>query len=839
MGSSSRYGITATRLIIAICTLFAFSGCGDSRSGGSIPPTDTVIGQALLGPVCGATVSLFQANDLTREIYRTITVDSRDLNTAGTFEIPSDLLHNDTLYVVAATGGYDTDTDDNGAVDQTATPNNGSIHLAASGAQLKLGNFTINILTELVYNQIAYYLLAHYPSPNIFEEMDRCARLLLAQDINGDATIDHADLTHWRPADHATALRQGFESLAPCLAAVYNGESLAGLAKKRLSGMIDVTGITGDFQSLCIDNNRAYVTDADEGLRIIDITDRVRAAQLGSVSIPGDAMHVTVSGTYAYVAQWNIPDYKTTYSGIQVVDIADPSAPTLAGSAILPARPYALAVSSHYAYAACGTHGLQVIDISNPDSPEIGDCVNTPGVARDVILDGNVAYVADGESGLCLFDISDPATPVRLSEVETPEAASAIVVNSGVAYVLCVAQNHSGLQVINMTDPMAPVSLDYRECTPGQANAVALSGNYAYIVGGNFDPIVVDISNPAALQVSGSPTDAFDGYYFRDIHGVDGYVYAVGHSFNLFDTSMPAGIQTVGTLNISSQAVSVSGNYAYVLGQSMPWTSDGAHLLITDITDPSVPHITGRLEVAGDAAIDIANGCAYIAAGNAGVQIVDVSAPAEPTLISGMETSFEAADISVSGNYAYVAAGDSGLRIIDISNPLMPTIVGSLDTLSHASRISISGNHAFMAAWDNGLQIIDISDPYTPVWVSRVASADQTVAVSVSGNHAFLADSAAGLQVVDISDPIAPGIRGRVKTLEVAWHVGISGSYAYVADYFSGFQIIDISDHSNPVLVGYADTPGYAHDLSIAGDYAYIACGMPGLQILKIVSPYP
>ena len=46
-----------------------------------------------------------------------------------------------------------------GVIDETATQNSGTIRLVATGAELKAGAFTVNILTELTYQQVAYLLL--------------------------------------------------------------------------------------------------------------------------------------------------------------------------------------------------------------------------------------------------------------------------------------------------------------------------------------------------------------------------------------------------------------------------------------------------------------------------------------------------------------------------------------------------------------------------------------------------------------------------------------------------------------------------------------------------------
>jgi hypothetical protein len=46
--------------------------------------------------------------------------------------------------------------------------------------------------------------------------------------------------------------------------------------------------------------------------------------------------------------------------------------------------------------------------------------------------------------------------------------------------------------------------------------------------------------------------------------------------------------------------------------------------------------------------------------------------------VGGYDTSGQAWDVAVSGNYAYVADGTNGLQVIDVSNPANPQRVGQI-----------------------------------------------------------------------------------------------------------------------------------------------------------------
>ena len=62
--------------------------------------------------------------------------------------------------------------------------------------------------------------------------------------------------------------------------------------------------------------------------------------------------------------------------------------------------------------------------------------------------------------------------------------------------------------------------------------------------------------------------------------------------------------------------------------------------------------------------------------------------------------------VALSGNYAYVADDTSGLQIIDISDPANPTFKSSYDTPRYAHGVALSGNYAYVADSNSGLQVI-------------------------------------------------------------------------------------------------------------------------------------
>ena len=58
--------------------------------------------------------------------------------------------------------------------------------------------------------------------------------------------------------------------------------------------------------------------------------------------------------------------------------------------------------------------------------------------------------------------------------------------------------------------------------------------------------------------------------------------------------------------------------------------------------------------------------------------------PSSPHLIGSCDTPGDAYGVAISGTCAYVADGDSGLQVIDISTPSSPHLIGSCDTPGYA-----------------------------------------------------------------------------------------------------------------------------------------------------------
>ncbi len=241
-----------------------------------------------------------------------------------------------------------------------------------------------------------------------------------------------------------------------------------------------------------------------------------------------------------------------------------------------------------------------------------------------------------------------------------------------------------------------------------------------------------------------------------------------------------------------------------------------------------------------------------------------------PVLVAQTSTVGSAQDIYVIGNYAYVAAGEMGLQIFDISNPYNPKLIGGFDSSGSAQGVFVRGNYAYLADGKEGLRIVDITNPKSPKETGGLAPRNPQGAkkpqedegvqsgatdVYVVGNYAFVACGIGGLQIVDVTDPTKPnaGKDDRhgfdVPAGGVASGVYVVGNHVYVAAGNAGLQVLQVTDffpangigtegEDGIVQLGVVDTPGCAMDVWINPDvserYVYIADEKGGLQIIDV-----
>jgi hypothetical protein len=414
---------------------------------------------------------------------------------------------------------------------------------------------------------------------------------------------------------------------------------------------------------------------------------------------------------------------------LRVLDISVPLAPACdLGSCSIAGHPNGVTVAGSRAYVAAGDAGLATVDVSNPALPSVLDgIIDTPGSANGVVVSGAYAYVADGNSGLQILDVSSPTAAI-VGSGATDGYCWDVDVAGDYAYV---ASGDAGLEVFDVSDRASPTKVAGLALS-GSAHSIALKDTYAFVSVGGRGVVVVDVADP--------------------LH--------------------PAVVTSCGTPSVPGPSdLAIEGGYAYVADAE-------SGLVIVDIVSPYValaalesPAMGQRLAIT---APSDGSGVGYIAAGLAGLQIVQVSDSEDadnPSLVRTNRTLGEVNDValykSLSGvDCAYVTDASGRLSVLNAANPTNPYTVGSVTTSGSALGVAATqigaSSYALVAGGYDGLSTVStsvVSSPTertvtdTPGWCSGVAAA------TLAGDpFALVADGDAGLRLLDLSPVGTPAV---------------------------------------------------------------------------------
>ena len=270
-----------------------------------------------------------------------------------------------------------------------------------------------------------------------------------------------------------------------------------------------------------------------------------------------------------------------------------------------------------------------------------------------------------------------------------------------------------------------------------------------------------------------------------------------------------------GPISARSNAVVVEGAYAYF--------GSGKQLVIADVSSPGLVTELGRTASLNDSVHDVAvaGGLAYVAAGKAGLRVIDVSVPANPVEVGAHLSRGSTQAVALRGSTAFVADAWAGLRIIDVSSPTAPVTLAIVRT-EHAQDVFVTKQHAFVADQEGGLRVIDVRVPARPEdlgWCSLPGDAN---GVQVVGRYAYVAAGGAGLQVVDVSTPKAPVKVGAYDAL-YARSLYVADNHAFVATERGGLWVIDVTNPAAPAPITSFAARGSANAVHVANGFAYVA----------------
>lgn len=617
-------------------------------------------------------------------------------------------------------------------------------------------------------------------------------------------------------------------------------------------------------------------------IQVIDVSVPTDPQRIGGFDT-SDVQGMAVSGAHLYVADGD--------AGLQVLDFSNPSAPQPVAHLQTGGQSDRVAVADHYAYVAeslwdgqRGRSQLRVIDVGQAANPQEVGGVETRTLVPDdrveilqLALSGKVACLIERwpdrrfnrafRAAAHLIDIANPVDPRRLAAIETGSEWAEVSFEGQFAYLAESRDENSRpygrLEVFNLSEPGNPQRMVSLETT--WLSGIAVSGHLAYLTGTDFkrrgsDFTVLDISEPSnPRKLSELHVDGWLGAVTLS----GGYAYCRGEGLQVIDITDPKDPKKAAAFAKMEGAFSATGNVGCLRYGGSPY--DMPRIEVVDLRNHAALQRVGTyLPGAPPAGLAIAPDRLYVAAGQAGVEIVNFGNVAAVPRLSSSFSGVPGQDVAVSGGYAYLLEDGLDERgewrtrfaVIDVNDLAKPRGVGAAEIYEESrTKIAVSGTHAYVPELRSDgdkvrgrLAVLDVGNPVNPQRVSALDITGRVSIAALSGSyvclleHALWPEVAFTLDVIDIGDPGKPRKVGELERKgEWAAALAASETHAFLASE-RGLEVIDLSDPANPRRIGGCQVPGqipYPNALAISGGYAYLAEGFDParLEIIDVSDP--
>ena len=436
---------------------------------------------------------------------------------------------------------------------------------------------------------------------------------------------------------------------------------------------------------------------------------------------------------------------------------------------------------------------------SNYANIDSSGTLTTREVQQDEIITISVSFIIDGNT---LNDSKVVSIINTRDDADSDGIIDSIDLDDDNDSILDAVELQNGLDPNNFNDALADNDND----------------NYS-----NLEEIEAgtDIDNPNSLPKNMNTTaetqiaDLINSNGYVSLEIDTNYAYLLtSDSLKIFDIRDKNNIQNISELLLESNLVKLvkKDDYLYI-------ANGNNGLKIIDISTPEVPILKGEFNKISGWVEDIAvqGNFAYIAYnGGGGLNLVDITNKSSPILID----TFSAGGfkfVKVQGEYIYIDSfgNDKGMQVISIDNDHKLSQVGKYieESINPVTDVTIKGNFAYLLINNLGIRVLDISDRSQPILITTIGINDNNVSIESFAQYLFVTSSNLGVKIIDIGDKYNPVILNEVNKFKLSKQSRFSKNNLFIIDRAEGLKIYTFE----PSLLGERDTDN-AFSWDIDGD---------------------
>jgi hypothetical protein len=551
-------------------------------------------------------------------------------------------------------------------------------------------------------------------------------------------------------------------------------------------------------------------------LQIGEVSSSGEVFWLSEIIFPGMAYTCVKSNSRLYVA---VDD-----RGVAIVDVLSLNDPQLLNLFSTGGRVFGLEVREDTLYTATGSEGLEIYDCRDVLNPELLGSLSGFNLRSLVSCEG-LLYATDVSKGLLVLDVSDPANPVAIGEADLTGQHYGLALDTSRNQAL-VCSFDGGLNIVDITDPFSPTL--YSKIPIAGAWDIDMQDSFAYVISWDDSVHIVDLVSHNEITSLGFGEV---GVWPYDISVEGNYAALAGYlgSWWLFDVSDP--------LNLFFTDTAILGGYSEAITADENWIVLGllsGRLAFFPRNDSLLP--TGFFPTSDwPRDLEIHAGTLYVAEGWEGFALYSMPYPLgqsdEVSLISRL--AFEGVHVwalEVDSSFAYLASGDSGLIVVDLSNPTSPSEVTRISFDARALSILKSGYILYVGFEESGIAVVDVSVPDSPLLLGIRTTAGGVLDMILKDSVFFVAQATEGAAIYEAGEW---RLLSTIPTQHVTFSLALEEDNLFLAEGAAGISAYNISNPTFPHRVGSLNTGGESRDMITFDDTLILADGYDG--VIKMV----
>ncbi len=290
--------------------------------------------------------------------------------------------------------------------------------------------------------------------------------------------------------------------------------------------------------------------------------------------------------------------------------------------------------------------------------------------------------------------------------------------------------------------PEGPFELENSIQTPGYAEGFIADSTYLYVASGEAGLTVIDISNLPDLEIAGrwDGVPPSDDYSFRvhkftndTLHRV--YLANGDGNLKIIDVSVPDTPRFIMDGFWARNCEDVRGfqraDTQFILIARRDW----GVALVQVGSDGNLMQRGGWVLVPGfTRGIAYSDSMLFVASGQDGVYVFDMSDVDHPSPITNYNTPGNARKVFPDLPYVYVADWHGGLIVLKLENDTLK-FLAQREVDGVAKDVAVRDGYCFVASGNGGLEIFDVSDPSNPVFVQQIDDIGNALSVGFVKNY--------------------------------------------------------------------------------------------------------